>query len=230
MAVGPNGDIYASSGAAGINPVLRFDGVTGAFVEMFIAAGSNGTSAAADLTFGSDGHLYYLDGPGNRVLRYHGLTGDFLGIFVSAGSGGLSDPRAAEFGPDGDLYIASFGSDSILRYSGQTGAFLNAAASSDDPLDLAFGSNNELFVLQAQPSPAVLRFDAQTFESLGTLANLELSGSSARLLLGNSTIFVSDPGGPLLRFETGTEPPAARPTATTALWPACRCRLKPRPW
>jgi hypothetical protein len=209
LAVGPDGDVYVSSGSAGANPVLRFSGVTGDLVGTFIVAGSQGTTSAADLSFGPDGNLYYLDGPAARVLRYDGLTGVFLDVFVASGSGGLSDPRGIAFGPDGHLYVANFGSDTIPRYDGQTGTPIDTFASSadgiDDPLDLVFSTGNELLVLTLTPVPAVFRFDAATGESLGTLANPPLSGMNGALLLGaNDGLFVADPGGPLRCYDTIT--------------------------
>ena len=218
LAVGPGGDIYVSGGAAGSNPVLRFDGVTGERVGNFIPAGSQGTTKAADLVFGPDDNLYYLDAAGSRVLRFDGVTGASLGVFVSAGSGGLSDPRAAAFGPDGNLYVASFGSDSILGYDGQTGASIGTLVSSadglNDPQDLAFGRDNQLFVFTAVPTAAVLRFDAVTGEAEGTLARPTLSGATGFLLALNDKVYVGDPGGPLLAFDAETGLPSG--TANTA--------------
>src|SRR5439155_1134150 len=80
-AVGPDGDVYASGGAAGNNPVLRFDAATGSSLGAFVPSGNQGVTTVDALLFGPDGNLYRADVAGNRVLRYNGSTGAFLGAF-----------------------------------------------------------------------------------------------------------------------------------------------------
>ncbi|HHM12100.1 MAG TPA: hypothetical protein ENJ16_00995, partial [Planctomycetaceae bacterium] len=212
VAIGPDGDIYVSSGAAGSNPVLQFSGLDGSLVGTFLPAGVQGTTKAADLTFGPDGNFYYLDNANNRVLRFDGRSGSFLDVFVTPGSGGLSDPRGLAFGNDGLLYVASFGTNSILRYDGTTGTFVDTFLSSLEgiasPSDLVFGEADDLFVLNMAPQPSVLRFDATTGDSLGLFVQLPLAGTQGYLLYGAGALFVSDTGGPLRRYpvdSSGTE-------------------------
>src|SRR5436309_4226558 len=42
----------------GPNPVLRYDGATGTFIDIFVAAGSGEIRNPTALTFGRDGNLY----------------------------------------------------------------------------------------------------------------------------------------------------------------------------
>jgi hypothetical protein len=126
--------------------VLRYDGTTGAFLNVFVAAGSGGLRTPTGLGFGPDGQLYVInfDSAGaGEILRYDGTTGAFLNVFVAAGSGGLSGPRALGFGPDGQLYVGGAGTNPILRYDGTTGAFLNVFVAAGSglvgPLGLVFG-------------------------------------------------------------------------------------------
>ncbi len=203
VAIGPDGDVYVSGGATGTNPVLRFSGLSGTFLSTFLPAGVQGTTRATDLAFGPDGNLYYLDGPNRRVLRFDGGSGAFLDEFVAPGGGGLSDPRGLAFGPEGDLFIADFGSDAVLRYDGRSGdlvdRFPTAAERIRNPVDLAF-DGEDLFVLNAGSTPAVLRFDSTTGDELGVVVEPELSGSAGYLLVEAGALWVSDPAGMLQRY------------------------------
>jgi streptogramin lyase len=117
----PTSQLFVSSA----NEVLRYDGQTGAFLNIFVAAGNGGLSDPTGLRFGPDCHLYVISSGLKMILRYDGQTGAFRKTFVAPGSGGLDSPRGLVFGPDGHLYVSSSGTHAILRYERQTGAFLN---------------------------------------------------------------------------------------------------------
>ena len=103
---------------------------------------------------------------------------------MSAGSGGLNVPRGVLFGVDGNLYVASSGSDSILRYqgplgpspgaplpsAGQSGATFVATGSGglDNPLNMVFGPDSNLYVASVVTNNAVLHFAATNGSLLGT--------------------------------------------------------------
>jgi len=130
---GPDGNLYVTSGTqsqngpATDNPqILRFDGATGAFKDIFVSTRSGGLENPYTLLFGPDGNLYVSNVTTHSVLRYQGSSGAFLGAFVAPGSGGLSRPTGMAFGPDGLFYVASsFGNVGILRYNATTGAFVD---------------------------------------------------------------------------------------------------------
>ena len=70
--------------------MLRFDGLTGAFIDVFVGTFSGGTDGSS-LVFGPDGNLYVTTGfIGNSVRRFNGSTGQFIDTFIPSGSGGLS--------------------------------------------------------------------------------------------------------------------------------------------
>ncbi|HUE70652.1 MAG TPA: S8 family serine peptidase, partial [Pirellulaceae bacterium] len=94
--------------------VLRYDGVTGAFLDVFIPAGSGGLNSPGDLEFTPDGLLYVTSYLGNQLLRYDASTGAFIDVAAS----GLSAPLGISQGPDGSLYIANQLSNEVLRYDG----------------------------------------------------------------------------------------------------------------
>jgi DNA-binding beta-propeller fold protein YncE len=141
------------------NQVLRFNASTGAFVDVFVAAG---TVTPIAQTFGPDGNLYVVDSASRSVVRYNGTTGQSLGTFVAAGSGGLSSPAELTFDSTGSyLYVASSGSNQVLKYNAQTGAFVGVAASAGlaSPADVMFGSDGLLYVLSSGNN-RILRYNA----------------------------------------------------------------------
>ncbi len=117
FAFGPDGNLYVASG--GTNSILRFNGATGAFIDVFDTLGS---SPATAIEFGPDGFLYVAqtDGSNSLISRYDAFTpGTFVDIFASVGSA----PFDMEFGPDGNLYVTGeVGSDQVIRRLGPGGA------------------------------------------------------------------------------------------------------------
>ncbi len=163
MLVGPDGLLYVGGGSAN---VLRYNAMTGAFVDVFVSPGSGGLGTIKGMTFGPDGNLYVTSGNTNSVLRFNGTTGAFISTFVTAGSGGLNNPHNLKFGPDGNLYVASLGSDQVLRYNAATGAFMNAFITAgsgglDGPGDLIFRDDGNVYVTSYN-NDRVLRFNATT--------------------------------------------------------------------
>jgi DNA-binding beta-propeller fold protein YncE len=121
LAFGKDARLYVADAHRGI---VRYDGASGAFEDVFVPLGSPGLPDARYFTFGPDGNLYASVASSNAIARFDGTTGTFLGNFVAPGSGGLSGPNGLAFGPDGNLYVSSAGTHSILRYDGVTGAFM----------------------------------------------------------------------------------------------------------
>ena len=120
--------------------VVRFNGQTGAFMNVFVPAFTGGLDGTDAVTFGGDGDLYVGSRFTHSVLRYDGGTGQFLGTFATGG--GLGEPFGVTFGESGDLYVASRGNNSVLRYDGITGAFEQnfASAGINRPTYLLFAS------------------------------------------------------------------------------------------
>jgi len=102
--------------------VLRYNGGTGAFIDVFASSGGGVTIAVPfHLRFGPDGNLYVTAFSGHNVARFDGQTGAPIDNFVPPGSGGLVNAAGLRFGPDANLYVADWGTDSVMRYDGQTG-------------------------------------------------------------------------------------------------------------
>jgi len=89
--------------------VLRYDGQTGAFLDVFVPFGSGGLHYPSNLTIGPDRNIYVsshketmTESPRNgAVRRYDGQTGDFLSLAVPPGFGGIRDAGAIVFMPVG---------------------------------------------------------------------------------------------------------------------------------
>lgn len=129
LVFGPDGNLYVVdrdfyTTGSGFG-VLRYNGLSGAFLGAFVPRGSGGLTNASGLVFGPDGNLYVSSFNTDSVLRYNGTNGLFIDAFVAARSGGLVGPQGLAFGPDGRLYVCSAGNHAVMRYDGKTGAFVD---------------------------------------------------------------------------------------------------------
>lgn len=131
---GPDGDLYVSSGTNTSGAILRFDGRTGAFKDVFATSAS--LKRPYGHAFGPDGNLYVASFRSDQILRFNGTTGAFIDVFAQ-GNGqadGLNGPNDLLFGVDGKLYVTTQGSvadgsggitydftSQILRYDISTG-------------------------------------------------------------------------------------------------------------
>jgi uncharacterized protein (TIGR03118 family) len=169
-------------GSRATNSILRYNQVTGALIDTFVAPGSGGLNGPGGVALGPDGNLYVSSNMNDSILRYSGTTGQFLGVFVPSGFAGLSKPSQLVFGPDGNLYVNSHGpaslpnSSAILRFDGTTGeprpapgqagaTFVPAGSAGLDQasVGLVFGPDGNLYV-NSHLTNSVLRFDGTTGE------------------------------------------------------------------
>ena len=92
---GPDGNLYVASSQT--NQILRYDGETGAFLDVFVHSGGQGPQFPVGLAFGPDGHLYVGSFGNDRILCYDGITGEPLGVAANLGAMGLDGPLFIEF-------------------------------------------------------------------------------------------------------------------------------------
>ncbi len=169
MNFGPDGNLYVSSadgdGIDGPDEVLRYNGTTGAFIDVFVTDASGGLDNPNGVTFGPDGNFYVADTRNDRINRYDGTTGNFIDYFVAANSGGIDIPTQVEFRDDGLLYVAGQGSASVNRYHGTTGAFVDSIVPAGGGGMVAvagftFGADGNIYVGSGRDVKGVLRFGA----------------------------------------------------------------------
>lgn len=99
IAFGPDGNLYVAS--QGSNNVLRYDGTTGAFIDVFASVA--GTSWPAEINF-RNGMLYVSDfGTSQSVHRFDAFTGNHIDQFIT----GVPSADGQEWDSDGNIYISS---------------------------------------------------------------------------------------------------------------------------
>ncbi len=137
------------------NEVLRYNAITGAFVDVFVTAGSGGIIHPDGMIFGPDANndgiaeLYVTGWSSHNIVRYDGVTGQPIsGSYIGSGSGGLNSPFAlAQRG--NELFVTSAGTNQILKYNVNTGAYIGIAASGNGlafPGGVTFGTDDLMYV------------------------------------------------------------------------------------
>lgn len=177
---GPAGDLFVASFET--DQVLRFDGQTGAYEGVFVAAGLGGLNGPdAGTKFGPDGFLYVPSFWNDRVLRYDS-SGQFVDEFVAFREGNLRRPRDLVFHA-GHWYVASSSTGRILRFDA-VGNFVGNFATVNQPYSLAFHPvDQDLYVVSLSDN-GVYRLDGRTG---AVLAAAVTSGSGG--LSGSVYIF-----------------------------------------
>ncbi len=156
--------MYVGQFAGGSNGFIkRFDAVTGAFVDDFIAA-----SFVDGFEFGSDS--IYVSNFFGGVGRYDLATGDFIEQFIANGSGGLDSPTALLLLDNDDLLVSSYDTNSVKRYSSDGTYLGDAITGLVNPEGLAFGPNGNLFA-GSYTQGIIYEYDSSDFSLVGEFAN-----------------------------------------------------------
>ena len=194
---GPDGNLYVASFNG--DRILRYDGQTGAFLDVFVPTGSGGLNGPdAGMVFGPDGDLYVPSFNNNRILRYDGQTGAFLGAFVGAGVGGLANPRALRFRGDGWLYVTSWGNSRVKRYDA-SGQFVDNFVTTFRPTGLAFVPGSGDLLVTNDQNNAVRRYSGVD----GSLVSTLVLPNNGVLLGGTYLEYLPDPELRLDRPQPG---------------------------
>ena len=176
LTFGPDSNLYVSSGndlaTSGIvepSAILRFDGSTGEFIDLF--ATSESLNRPYGNAFGPDGNLYVSSFLSDQILRFDGFTGNFIDVFASGNQlpGGLNGPNDLLFTADGDLLVTTQGS---IAQNGQ--AIFTGLPSQILEFDIATGESI-VFADQPAPSPDSLGFVSFLGLALGPNGDLYTS-------------------------------------------------------
>ena len=166
----PDGNLYVTGWItpfSGDQGVVRYDGVTGEFIDVFTSG--VGVVGLSGMDSGPDGHLYVTHG--SYVERYDGITGAHIDTFVSAREV-LDEAWHLTFGPDGNLYVSSNELDLVARFDGTSGEFIDVFALDGGlsrPTGLVFGPDDNLYVASGL-SYKVLRYNGTTGEFIDVFA------------------------------------------------------------
>lgn len=143
--------------------VLRYNGTTGAFIDVFASGALDGPTG---LTFGADGHLYVGDWFGGKVYKFDGVSGAQIGAGAFATLPSGFGVASIQFGSDGHLYVGDGQVNDLLKFNGTTGAFMSTIDASITPYDIETGPDGTLYVTDFTTG-RVERFDPTTGTSLG---------------------------------------------------------------
>jgi hypothetical protein len=182
---GPGAVLFAADGALLVSSfdsdaILRYDGTSGAFVDVLVPTGTGGLDGPdAGMVLGPDGNLYVPGYYSDSIPRYDAMTGDPLGDFTPVDM--LAEPRTLVFAGD-HLYVANEGTDEVLRYDAVSGAFVDVfvaagAGGLAGPAGMVFDPSGVLHVASVDGN-TVLRYDASG-APLPTLVDAEGGGIAA---------------------------------------------------
>ncbi|HXV60677.1 MAG TPA: NHL repeat-containing protein [Vicinamibacteria bacterium] len=199
LTFGPDGHLYVAAGDS--NRILRYDGGTGAPIDVFIE--DPRLESPGNIAFGPHGGLYVADAVRNQILRYDLETRAF--DRVAAEGQGLDGPVSFTFGPDDDLYVGSVQTHQILRYDGETGQPLGVFASTAlaGPQDVNFGPDGHLYVSDAFTG-LLLRFHGERGELLDVFVDDPALVSPLGFTWGrDGRLYVAEPEGNRVRRYDG---------------------------
>lgn len=195
LTFGPDGHLYV----CGFNSdnVIRYDGSSGNFMDVFVAAGSAGLNGPdAGMMFGPDGNLYVPGWFSNRVHRYDGTTGASTGTFISS----IGRPRTMLFADGGaSLLVTSWLNNRVERFNATTGAFLGVFSNlgaNARPTGMAQGPDGNLYITSDSLN-RVWQVDATDGTVLGTFVSAGSGG-----LAGATYISFWSPSVPIPAVST----------------------------
>ena len=200
LAIGPDNNLYVSDGPS--NRVLRFDGQTGDFIDVF--AQHPQLFGPTDLEF--RGNDLYI-GMWNQstfqggVSRFDATTGAFEQSFgVSIGR-----THAIEFDQNGNLYASKFDTASISVFDPQTGSLLNQIngfSTLGNPMGISFNADNNLIVSDWNGN---IRIVNPVTENLEQILISGLNNTQWHQIGPDGSLVVDDYGnGRLLRYDVET--------------------------
>ena len=168
LAFGRDGNLYVGN-ADLPGTVLRYNGRTGAFMDVFVTISGYYLYGMA---IGPDGNVYAgLDN--GAIERFDGTTGASMGVFIPAHAvyGGMGFHN-------GSLFVTYLGTSGhpygeLYQYNGTTGAFIAnvySTFSGNGPRDPRSGPDGNLYVPDWQ-TYHVVKFNGTTLTYVGNIIN-----------------------------------------------------------
>lgn len=183
---GPDGNVYVAS--FDNDSVRRYNGTTGAFIDVFVPTGSNLLNGPdAGMIFGADGNLYIPSYFSHRVLRFNGTTGAFIDTFITNGgitAASLRNPRTVLFRYGcNDLLINNEQNSRVQRYNATTGAYIDRIIPVvSAPTGMAIGADGNIYVASITDS-SIIKFSGQDGSNLGTFVTAGSGGLNGVVFL-----------------------------------------------
>ncbi|NOJ32775.1 MAG: hypothetical protein DA329_11615, partial [Candidatus Nitrosocosmicus sp.] len=107
------------------NEILRFDGQTGKFIDVFIDK-TESRIHPQNLVFSPDGKSLYVNNyETGSIFVYNTTTGHLINTIPSKNQDLASDVKNMKFGKNGDIYITDNYYEQIFRFNPNTGIFID---------------------------------------------------------------------------------------------------------
>lgn len=196
LAYGPDGNLYVSS--ADTNQVLRYNGSTGSFIDVFASSNIN---RAGFLSFGPDQNLYVCSSNSGQVLRFNGQTGAFMDVFASSPQ--LTLPAGLAWN-DGLLYVTDFNGGQVVRFDASSGSFVDVW--STDPVNPIYPlfDRDGNFLVADYGASRIIQYD-ENGNVVSTLTSAMMNGPVGMLELHDGSLLVTSWNNHrILRFDRDT--------------------------
>lgn len=166
MAMGPDGNLYVGDFSNG--RILRYNGRSGAFIDVFTKA----AATPGKITFDAAGNLFTSGW--DSIEKYDGVTGSHLGTVVPWQN--QIGYRRIRIGPDGLLYAVKHqgNSSDIVRFDPNTGSLIDtfiAGRFFDGPTDFTFGPSGEMYISNWHRTE-LIRYDGGQPTSIESLSSM----------------------------------------------------------
>jgi DNA-binding beta-propeller fold protein YncE len=140
ISFGPDGKLYVSQWGTIKNKVVRFNGITGVFIDEFTPS----LNLALGHTWDNDGNLYVAC-YGSKDVRKFDTSGNFLRVFTEAGH--LQGPTNLWFGKNGSLFVEDWVLGSVIEFDATDGTYIkNFITGLQNAEGFAFGPDSNLYL------------------------------------------------------------------------------------